>query len=228
MTASTEQERALASLRHLYEQMVQGAVKDSAQAKHIAEGLLSPAIARLEQASRRAQVVPQGWRLIPEDATEEWLTVLREKGVRIGSFESLLTDVLAAAPKPPEAAKAECWCLTCRPLTLQDMRFVICPDCGNKRCPKANNHANACTNSNAPGQKGSSWEHVKPIAEAAPVQLQESISKVLEDCRSRAIDYATCPSPYNNTRMETAFQSLEHQVRQLLAAHAHGIGKDKA
>ena len=86
-----------------------------------------------------------------------------------------------AAPKTLEAAKAECWCLTCRPLTLQDMRFVICPDCGNKRCPKANNHANACTNSNAPGQKGSSWEHVKPIAEAAQVQLQGSISKVLED-----------------------------------------------
>lgn len=63
--------------------------------------------------------------------------------------------------------------------------------------------------------------------EAAPVQLQESISKVLEDCRSRAIDYATCPSPYNNTRMETAFQSLEHQVRQLLAAHAHGITQAK-
>lgn len=63
--------------------------------------------------------------------------------------------------------------------------------------------------------------------EAAPVQLPESISKVLEDCRSRAIDYATCPSPYNNTRMETAFQYLEHQVRQLLAAHAHGITQAK-
>lgn len=55
--------------------------------------------------------------------------------------------------------------------------------------------------------------------EAAPVQMPEPISKMLEDYRSRAIDYATCPSPSNNTRMETAFQSLEHQVRQLLAAH---------
>lgn len=40
------------------------------------------------------------------------------------------------------------------------MRFVVCPDCGNKRCPKANNHNNACTNSNDVGQKGSRWEHV--------------------------------------------------------------------
>ena len=64
-------------------------------------------------------------------------------------------------------------------------------------------------------------------AEAAPVQMPESISKVLEDCHSRAIDYATCPSPYNHECMETAFQRLEHQVRQLLAAHAHGITQAK-
>ncbi|ULR87447.1 hypothetical protein [Comamonas sp. B21-038] len=55
-----------------------------------------------------------------------------------------------------------CWCETCRPNTLSDMRMVLCPDCGNKRCPKATHHDNACTNSNAPGQPGSSWEHVKP------------------------------------------------------------------
>ncbi|TDS84141.1 hypothetical protein [Comamonas sp. JUb58] len=57
---------------------------------------------------------------------------------------------------------ASCWCETCRPATLSDMRFIVCPDCGNKRCPKATHHDNACTNSNAPGQPGSSWEHVKP------------------------------------------------------------------
>lgn len=122
------------------------------------------------QAARRAQVVPQGWKLVPEDSTEEWLAALRENGVRIGSFESLLTDVLAAAPQPP----------TCNP-SLQPL-----PELATK---------------------------------AAPVQMPESISKVLEDCHSRAIDYATCASPYNNTRMETAFQYLEHQVRQLLALH---------
>ena len=69
--------------------------------------------------------------------------------------------VALAFPTSPPARK-ECWCETCRPVTLSDMRFVVCPDCGNKRCPKANNHDNACTSSNAPGQPGSSWEHVKP------------------------------------------------------------------
>lgn len=55
----------------------------------------------------------------------------------------------------------KCWCETCRPQSLADMRFIVCPDCGNKRCPRANDHRNACTNSNEPGQPGSSWEHVK-------------------------------------------------------------------
>jgi hypothetical protein len=45
------------------------------------------------------------------------------------------------------------------------MRFVVCPDCGNKRCPKSNDHRNACTGSNEVGQNGSSWEHVKPLAQ---------------------------------------------------------------
>lgn len=59
-----------------------------------------------------------------------------------------------------------CWCLTCRPVTMTDMRFVVCPDCGNKRCPKANDHSNACSGSNEPGQEGSAYP-------AAPKQESE-------------------------------------------------------
>jgi hypothetical protein len=33
--------------------------------------------------------------------------------------------------------------------------FIVCSECGNKRCPKATHHDNACTNSNEPGQAGS-------------------------------------------------------------------------
>lgn len=51
----------------------------------------------------------------------------------------------------------DCWCRTCRPVTVTDMRFVVCPDCGNKRCPHANDHRNACTGSNEPGQDGSAY-----------------------------------------------------------------------
>ncbi|PJD67999.1 hypothetical protein B9Q37_02555 [Enterobacter kobei] len=61
----------------------------------------------------------------------------------------------------------DCWCRTCRPITLRDMRFVVCPDCGNKRCPHANDHRNACTGSNEPGQEGSAYP-AAPQQEAKP------------------------------------------------------------
>ena len=71
--------------------------------------------------------------------------------------------MLAAAQQPQNAPQnipefiPDCWCLTCRPVVLNDMRFVVCPDCGNKRCPRANDHRNACTGSNEPGQEGSAY-----------------------------------------------------------------------
>jgi hypothetical protein len=34
-------------------------------------------------------------------------------------------------------------------------RMYLCPECGNKRCPKATDCENNCTNSNEPNQKGS-------------------------------------------------------------------------
>lgn len=45
MTEPTE----LSQLRHLYQNMVNGAVRDTASAKRIAEGLLAPAIEALER-----------------------------------------------------------------------------------------------------------------------------------------------------------------------------------
>lgn len=38
------------------------------------------------------------------------------------------------------------------------VRMWLCPNCGNKRCPKATDHTLACTGSNEPGQKGSMYE----------------------------------------------------------------------
>lgn len=58
---------------------------------------------------------------------------------------------------PVSERMPDCWCRTCRPVAINDMRFVVCPDCGNKRCPRANDHRNACTGSNEPGQEGSAY-----------------------------------------------------------------------
>jgi len=66
---------------------------------------------------------------------------------------------LYAAPQPV-AREPQCWCLTCRPMRFEDpysIRMALCPTCGNKRCPKANDHRNTCTGSNEPGQPGSAY-----------------------------------------------------------------------
>ena len=65
-----------------------------------------------------------------------------------------------AATQAQAGAVPQCWCLTCRPMRLEDpysMRMALCPACGNKRCPKANDHRNTCTGSNEPGQPGSAY-----------------------------------------------------------------------
>jgi len=43
-------------------------------------------------------------------------------------------------------------------LPLSATRMILCPLCGNKRCPKASNHRYECTGSNEPGQKGSVYD----------------------------------------------------------------------
>jgi hypothetical protein len=38
-------------------------------------------------------------------------------------------------------------------------RMIVCPTCGNKRCPKASDHTLQCTNSNDLNQVGSIYTH---------------------------------------------------------------------
>jgi hypothetical protein len=65
-----------------------------------------------------------------------------------------------AAPAPALAASkpmSACWCHIRRPVTMLDSRMVLCPTCGNKRCPHASHHDHECGNSNEPGQSGSAY-----------------------------------------------------------------------
>lgn len=36
--------------------------------------------------------------------------------------------------------------------------MILCPKCGNKRCPHADHHDNACTRSNELNQLGSAYD----------------------------------------------------------------------
>lgn len=76
--------------------------------------------------------------------------------------------IRAALSAPATTTPEQCWCRTCRPITQADNRMVLCPDCGNKRCPKATDHRNACTGSNEPGQPGSSYPTVPATAPEQP------------------------------------------------------------
>jgi hypothetical protein len=55
-----------------------------------------------------------------------------------------------------------CWCHKCIEgkktrggFPLSGTRMILCPTCGNKRCPHASNHDLDCSGSNEPGQQGS-------------------------------------------------------------------------
>lgn len=59
---------------------------------------------------------------------------------------------------------SDCWCSACDDdlreqgvIPPMECRMNLCPDCGNKRCPKATFHGNECTNSNEAGQEGSKY-----------------------------------------------------------------------
>jgi len=69
-------------------------------------------------------------------------------------------EMLAAMTAPALEGKGPCDCAACLPQSIHSMRMIVCATCGNKRCPHATDHRNTCTNSNATGQAGSSWEHI--------------------------------------------------------------------
>lgn len=63
-------------------------------------------------------------------------------------------------PEPAKASKSPCRCRRCLRehgvtfggLLAEWCLLIVCPVCGNKRCPKASDHRLACTNSNELGQ----------------------------------------------------------------------------
>ena len=62
---------------------------------------------------------------------------------------------------------SNCWCYEClkdvpafpgaKHFMASASRMILCPTCGNKRCPHATDHRLACTDSNDPNQLGSKY-----------------------------------------------------------------------
>ena len=109
----------------------------------------------------------------------EVMSVDIERHPYLPELEEVAADVRAAAEADARtpvfvtnpAEGAVCGCEACMPPDInkpETLRMILCAKCGNKRCPHATDHRNACTGSNEPGQRGSSWEHVPPIRARQP------------------------------------------------------------
>ncbi|MCE1412429.1 hypothetical protein LWU32_00075 [Enterobacter hormaechei] len=129
-----------------------------------------------ERDALNSPVIPDGWVLVPIEPTPDMREAYHQAQAEYEDVDGLWSPdhqwqaMHAAAPEFREIVNSstnncrenaemstKCWCRTCRPVTISDMRFVVCPECGNKRCPHANDHRNACTGSNEPGQEGSAY-----------------------------------------------------------------------
>lgn len=90
-----------------------------------------------------------------------------------------------------------CGCITCDDewrsrqdvLVRMSRTMIVCKECGNKRCPKANHHDNACTRSNEPGQPGSAYPKVD--TSWMDGLTQEEISAEFRKC------FDTAPEEHN-------------------------------
>jgi|GEM_PF-1416049 len=114
-----------------------------------------------------------------------------EHALRVHGVRHLPHDDGAAAPLPNACdALRACWCFRC--LDAPELGFenptartmILCPACGNKRCPRATDHRFACTGSNEAGQFGSRYG--EPITDSRDATADEW--KEIAQCLLLAID----------------------------------------
>lgn len=151
--------------------------------------------------NRRAQVVPNGWKLVPEESTEAMARAFRADDapyyfamitIRCNDFAERYRAALAAAPQPPEAA--------CNPSMQPELATLAAPvQLPEPAVPFAVFDCHG-------------FYTEKPNAKQAQAFCDHYNKRDADGGGS---------APYTVQALYT-----EHQVRQLLAAH--GIGKDKA
>ena len=80
-------------------------------------------------------------------------------------FSNSFKRIFGKKNKDLDVEKSKCYCYNCNKNYTEPgqivpyvmTRMILCPSCGNKRCPHATNHNLECTNSNDPGQQGSRY-----------------------------------------------------------------------
>lgn len=180
------------------------------------------------QASRRAQVVPQGWKLVPVEPTMEMVEA-GDKSHKASSWligganaaPATYTAMLASAPQPPaEQQAAHKSALGDEGKALAALRYYM-HECSGAEPGISVFHrmAEEALEAAAPQPPESNSAEFDRI-EAAPVQMPEPVGvlRVFEphECAGVVCTEATI----NATNLSHGWYTLytEHQVRQLLAA----------
>ena len=95
-------------------------------------------------------------------------------------------------------------------------RMILCPTCGNKRCPKASDHRLDCTSSNEPGQPGSVY-----TAQAEPVQAEPLTWLLINKTGARPLIYGDAAPPAKQA--EPVVEPLTLGVSNRLNAEAMAL-----
>jgi DNA-directed RNA polymerase subunit RPC12/RpoP len=108
----------------------------------------------------------------PEHDTVDIADIIAgELKVSRGTAYDMMREALKEA-SPAEPVASYC-CHSCFKLDGGFMldRMILCPECGNKRCPKASDHKLDCTGSNEPNQPGSVYTAPQPVPVQEPVAI---------------------------------------------------------
>lgn len=107
------------------------------------------------------------------DAAEAWAKLEREAdafviitGRRVARMQAELADMQRTAGEAAAALakvrdrrrqlgfseRMECWCASCDVVKNKGLRsrMSVCPQCGDKRCPRAEHHGSECTKGTRP------------------------------------------------------------------------------
>jgi len=127
--------------------------------------------------------------------------IVADDGAKCGVCVMQLQNQIERLKAQPEQDPVGCECHRC--IKEKDLRewfglwplsatkMILCPECGNKRCPKASDHRLACTGSNDVGQEGSiytapakrEWvdlteKEIEAIRRKTFIAFQEAIASV--------------------------------------------------
>ena len=198
---------ALAQLRHLYQNMVNGAVRDTASAKRIAEGLLAPAIEALERGTPPAAPGE------PMQEFEKWLSTYSTLSAARdeNGYTDMTTEMLwhtwqaATKTKAPEGASDEVIDASARPdLAGVDYTcahdFAVQPSSGIRLCQKCGISETAARKA-APQQEAQEpygyvfAEQYAPTVGSELKTTREVFTRVKPDRQCLALYTAPQPAP---------------------------------